>query len=298
MKGAILGVAATAQIVDITHEIPPGDVEGAAFALAAAHAAFPPGTVFVAVVDPGVGSERRGLAWRPGRICSSAPTTASSRSSSTATRMPASTRSRTRPSGGRRWRPPSTAATCSAPWPPISARACPLDTCGPRVADPVRLPFPARPPGRLVPMGRRDRARRPLRQPDLLHHRGGAGGAWSARTATSWSGSAGAVAPLVRTYADVAPGEPCALVGSSGLLEFALRDGSAAEVLGAARGDVLRVRRVDQPPDLPLHLYVTPAQRGAGRPAGARIPGPECTRSSSQEPSGPPSAASAEACPA
>ena len=61
-------------------------------------------------------------------------------------------------------------------------------------------------------------------------------------------GVAGAIAPLVRTYADVAPGEPCALVGSSGLLEFALRDGSAAEALGAARGDVLRVRRVDQPP--------------------------------------------------
>src|SRR5688572_29785189 len=61
MKGAILSVCPEAQLVDIVHELPPHDVEAAAFALAAAHPAFPPGTVFLTVVDPGVGSSRRAL---------------------------------------------------------------------------------------------------------------------------------------------------------------------------------------------------------------------------------------------
>jgi S-adenosylmethionine hydrolase len=52
--------------------------------------------------------------------------------------------------------------------------------------------------------------------------------------------------PLRRTYADVAPGEPVALRGSSGLLEIALNRGNAAEALGAGRGDVVTWRRPPQ----------------------------------------------------
>ncbi len=59
VKGVILSINSNATIVDITHEVPPQDIETGAFTLFAAHAAFPPGTIFVAVVDPGVGSERR-----------------------------------------------------------------------------------------------------------------------------------------------------------------------------------------------------------------------------------------------
>src|SRR5918911_1224301 len=62
MKGALLSVNPRAQVVDITHEIPPQDVEAGAFALLAAFEAFPAGTVHVAVVDPGVGSSRRAVA--------------------------------------------------------------------------------------------------------------------------------------------------------------------------------------------------------------------------------------------
>ena len=50
------------------------------------------------------------------------------------------------------------------------------------------------------------------------------------------------VVPLARTYADVAVGEPVALVGSSGLLEIAIRNGNSAESLGLQRGDAVRVR--------------------------------------------------------
>jgi hypothetical protein len=61
LKGAILSVNAGARIVDITHEIPAHDVQAGAFTLFAAYRSFPPGTIHVAVVDPGVGSARRPL---------------------------------------------------------------------------------------------------------------------------------------------------------------------------------------------------------------------------------------------
>jgi S-adenosylmethionine hydrolase len=63
MKGALLSVNPEARIVDITHEIPPHDIEAAAFNLLAAYETFPVGTVHVAVVDPGVGSARRAIAF-------------------------------------------------------------------------------------------------------------------------------------------------------------------------------------------------------------------------------------------
>lgn len=61
MKGVILSRNPNAQIVDITHEIPPQDIHAAAFALLACYQEFPAGTIHVAVVDPGVGSDRRAI---------------------------------------------------------------------------------------------------------------------------------------------------------------------------------------------------------------------------------------------
>lgn len=61
LKGAALSVNPDATIVDITHHVPPQDVHAGAFLLGVAVGAFPAGTVFVAVVDPGVGSARRPL---------------------------------------------------------------------------------------------------------------------------------------------------------------------------------------------------------------------------------------------
>lgn len=66
VKGAILSVNPFAVIADITHEIAPHDVEAAAFTLLAAYETFPPETIHVAVVDPGVGSERRPIVVRAG----------------------------------------------------------------------------------------------------------------------------------------------------------------------------------------------------------------------------------------
>jgi S-adenosylmethionine hydrolase len=52
----------------------------------------------------------------------------------------------------------------------------------------------------------------------------------------------GVTLPLRRTYADAAPGGAVAIVGSSGLIEIAVRDGSAAEHLKLARGDEVTFR--------------------------------------------------------
>jgi hypothetical protein len=59
MKGAILSINPGANIVDITHEIPPQDIRSAAFNLLATYRDFPVDTIHVAVVDPGVGSDRK-----------------------------------------------------------------------------------------------------------------------------------------------------------------------------------------------------------------------------------------------
>lgn len=61
MKGVILSISSHAFIVDITHEITPQDIHEAAFIIGSSYRYFPPGSIHVAVVDPGVGSARRPL---------------------------------------------------------------------------------------------------------------------------------------------------------------------------------------------------------------------------------------------
>lgn len=68
MKGVILSLAPNARLVDLCHEIPPQDVWAGALALEAAVAFFPPGTIHLSVVDPGVGATRRPIAVRTARF--------------------------------------------------------------------------------------------------------------------------------------------------------------------------------------------------------------------------------------
>jgi S-adenosylmethionine hydrolase len=62
MKGVVLGIAPSAVLVDITHAVPAQNVQAGALALADASSYFPAGSVHVAVVDPGVGGDRHGIA--------------------------------------------------------------------------------------------------------------------------------------------------------------------------------------------------------------------------------------------
>lgn len=61
MKGVILSGCPEARLVDITHQVPPFSIHAGAYQLAQAAPFFPPGTIHVVVVDPGVGSERRAI---------------------------------------------------------------------------------------------------------------------------------------------------------------------------------------------------------------------------------------------
>ncbi len=64
MKAVITGINPTAKIIDITHQIPPGDILRASFVLSSCYSYFPEETVFIVVVDPGVGGSRKAIAAR------------------------------------------------------------------------------------------------------------------------------------------------------------------------------------------------------------------------------------------
>ncbi|NIL96030.1 MAG: hypothetical protein GTO53_02045 [Planctomycetales bacterium] len=59
MKGVVLAINPRANLVDITHDVPPQQIRHGALALATATGHFPPGSIHVAVVDPGVGTQRK-----------------------------------------------------------------------------------------------------------------------------------------------------------------------------------------------------------------------------------------------
>ena len=62
MKGVIAGIAPEARVIDLSHDIPPQNIDAAKFVLWRHYQYFPKGTIFCCVVDPGVGSERKILA--------------------------------------------------------------------------------------------------------------------------------------------------------------------------------------------------------------------------------------------
>lgn len=64
LKGVIAGIAPDSMVVDLAHSVPPGDMVHAAFVLRNSYLYFPPGTVHIAVVDPGVGGPRRAVVVR------------------------------------------------------------------------------------------------------------------------------------------------------------------------------------------------------------------------------------------
>ena len=66
MKGVVLSINPEATVVDISHDLPAHDIPFAAHELAATYRYYPAGTIFLVVVDPGVGSSRRGLAVEAG----------------------------------------------------------------------------------------------------------------------------------------------------------------------------------------------------------------------------------------
>ena len=242
MKGAILSTCPEATLVDVTHEVPAHDVAAGALALDAAYRHFPPGTVFAAVVDPGVGSERRPIAVGAGPWLFVGPdngllTFVLEADPAARVRLLASPRLGREPLS-----PVFHGRDLFGPAAGRLARGLPLEEVGPAVLDPVRLELPPKTrmddgwEGAILHADRFGNLTTNLLESDLE--------ALAGRGLAGLVVTLGAeVLPLVRTYSDVEVGRPCALVGSSGRLEIAVRRGRADELPGTAPGARVRVRR-------------------------------------------------------
>ena len=230
MKAVILGIIDDVHIVDISHEVEPHDITAGALTLEEAVGAFPPGTVHVAVVDPGVGTRRRGLAVAVPGFLLVGPDNGLF----------------TPFLGGDRWeafeisaaefRRPVVSRTFHgrdifAPAAAHLATGLPPHRLGPAVHDPVRLSWPAvhavggDVAGVVIHVDRFGNlvTSIPAERADLL------GSGVVVRVGDR-------VLPLVTTYADLEHGKPGALIGSTNRLEVAVREGSAQAYLNATRG--------------------------------------------------------------
>jgi S-adenosylmethionine hydrolase len=244
MKGVALGICPRARLVDVTHAVAPGDLLGAAMVLDDARRWLPEGTVFVVVVDPGVGTERRALAARAGGRFFVGPDNGVLWPA-----LAADARARVREIRSPRFRLKSVSDTFHgrdlfAPAAAALAAGRRLEAAGPAAADPARLEgfFPerrgARLEGRVLRVDRFGNLVTSVRAEDLE----AAFGSVPFPTLDIRLGGR-LVDETARTYGLARAGVPFALLGSGGRLEVALRDGSAAAALSARRGDPVTVER-------------------------------------------------------
>ena len=239
MAGVMAAAAPAVHLDHAAHDIPPGDVFGAALALSRYATLYPNGTVHLVVVDPGVGTDRRALAATIDGRHYVAP------DNGVLTRVVRGARSvrmvAIRAPDGT---DPSATFHGRDVFAPAAARLAlghALEELGPPVDDPVLLPWPE-------PARRADGAHEVVEGEVIQVDRFGnlisnVPGGWVVDRAVGPVVVGGAeVGAVRRTYGDVETGGLVALVGSLGLLEVSVRDGSAADRLGAGRGARVRVR--------------------------------------------------------
>ena len=233
MKGVILRAVPEARIVDISHEIPPQDIAEGGYVLACAFPYFPAGTIHLLVVDPGVGTSRRLLAARTEHHVFLAPDNGCM---GLAFDTEAPLEIVQIPSPGD--------AAVSATFhgrdllAPAAARllqGAALREIGPPASD--LLPFPV-PPARAGSEGRLHVSVLSIDRFGnlILNFRGPRGGAGSASRTPVLEIAGRRLSRWVRTYAEAPAGEPVLLFNSSGFLEIAVPNGSAAQALGCVRG--------------------------------------------------------------
>ena len=233
MKAVLLRACPEARLIDVTHAVPRHDILCGSITLERAVDGFPPGTTHLAVIDPGVGTDRRLLVAEINQQRVVCPDNG------------LITWAWRRHGGGRAfeltWRPDR------EPSHTFHGRDI-MAPCAGMLAAGV-------PPGELA---------RPMNAPVLLDvtptdgaegfahiiHVDAFGNATTNLSAellgdrriTAVSVGSRNLGRPRRTYWDVAPGAPLSLMGSSGLLEVAVRDGSAARELDLHVGDEVRVR--------------------------------------------------------
>ena len=241
MKGVMLGICPDVTLVDITHDISPHDVLDGAIELAAAYRFFPAGTIFLAVVDPGVGSGRRGIAAEIGDYRFVCPDngllSAVLREAAPKKVVELTERRYARPTVSRTFEGRDRFAPAAA-W---IAKGIQLAALGRNVPELHKLDIPQ---AALTDDELRGAVLRIDRFGNLVTN-------IDRKTFEKFSKSGGVqvaaggatVGRLVATYADIQPGEICALFGSTDHLELAANAGSAADLLGLSRGAVIQVTR-------------------------------------------------------
>jgi S-adenosyl-L-methionine hydrolase (adenosine-forming) len=242
VHGVIAAIAPRANVVDLNHTVPPGGVARGAFILEAAGGDFPPGTIHLAVVDPGVGTERRALAVKARGDFFVGPDNGLLEWALCAPDAEVHALTETR------WfrKPVSRTFHGRDVFAPVAAHlslGVPLGQFGPRVDDPVRLPqtHPHRDgdalAGRVVFIDRFGNALTNLTE-DALREAFGA--VPDRDLVLALPGRV--ITGLARSYGDAPVGTLVAILGSSGRLEVAQVGGDAADRLGLGIGDPVRAR--------------------------------------------------------
>lgn len=241
IKGVILQICPDVTLVDITHDIPAHDVMAGALELAVTFKYFPSGTIFVAVVDPGVGSARRGLAADTGDYRFVAPDngvlTQVLREAPAKKIVELTERRYARPTVSRTFEGRDRFAPAAA-W---LARGTQLPALGRQVAEIQKLDIPlAEATGDTI----RGVILRVDRFGNLVTN-------IDRKTVEKFGQGSGItidaggrrIERLVATYAELPPDGVGALFGSTDHLELAAPSASAADRLGLARGAAVTVTR-------------------------------------------------------
>ena len=247
MKGVILSIAPDVKLVDISHEIAPQHIRQAAYVLHSAAPYFPRGTIHLAVVDPGVGSARRALA-----VCTSHGFLVGPDNGLFTLFLADEPDAECHVITNTQYLLPRISSTFHArdvfaPAAAHLANGTDLANLGPRIADPVTLPIP-RPEqqadgswrgcvlyadhfGNLITSLTEDLLQQILR-----------GRCHSVESVIGQQRISG----IRHTFAEGAPGELVALIGSSGHLEIAVTNGNAARLLNIGSDSPITLREMQE----------------------------------------------------
>jgi len=241
MKAVALGICPEATLLDITHDIPPHDILTGTVELAAAFKYFPTGTIFVAVVDPGVGSARRGIAVETADYKFVAPDngvlTAALREAPAKKMVELTERRYARPTVSRTFEGRDRFAPAAA-W---LAKGIQLSALGRPVSEIQRLDIPVPDVSSDAVSGivmRVDRFGNLVTNIDrkIIER-------LSQGRAIEIDAGGHRIERLVATYAEVPADGVGAVFGSTDHLELAAHSSSAAERLDLARGATITIRR-------------------------------------------------------
>ncbi|MBW4461380.1 MAG: SAM-dependent chlorinase/fluorinase [Nodosilinea sp. WJT8-NPBG4] len=238
MKGVIATLAPTAQLIDLTHDLPPQDCYAARFTLLSAYPYMPPGTIYLVVVDPGVGTQRRAVTVQTFQGTFVGPDNGvlsgiwerdSQRNQGVLNAVELTNMAY--------WRSPHPSTTFHgrdifAPVAAHLANGVPIDDLGTRIDPQSLISLPLQAPiatatgwiGAIQYIDRFGNAATTIPASIVI--------------TSDWSVTIGDhTLPGGQTYGNVHPGQGLALVGSHGFVELAVNQGNAQQQIGLVVGD-------------------------------------------------------------